>query len=132
MQTYVIPIQGMTCASCSGRIERALQSLDGVEQVQVNLATEQAHVVSRLSLAELVQTIEKAGYEVPTRTYSLSIEGMTCASCSGRIENVARNLANVVSASVNLATEQAQVSILAGSDIDSVLQKITAAGYPAR
>ena len=132
MQTYVIPIQGMTCASCSGRIERALQSLDGVEQVQVNLATEQAHVVSRLSLAELVQTIEKAGYEVPTSTYSLSIEGMTCTSCSGRIENVARNLANVVSASVNLATEQAQVSILAGSDIDSVLQKITAAGYPAR
>ncbi|ADY27180.1 Heavy metal transport/detoxification protein (plasmid) [Deinococcus proteolyticus MRP] len=39
-----LPVEGMTCAACVGRVERALQKVPGVEEAQVNLATEAANV----------------------------------------------------------------------------------------
>ena len=64
---YTLDIQGMTCASCVGRIERALQKIPDIDKVTVNLATEQARVRlipnSALSVDELIQTIQKTGYE---------------------------------------------------------------------
>ena len=58
-----LAITGMTCASCSARIERKLNKLDGVE-ASVNLATEKASVSfpSALSVADIVATVEKTGY----------------------------------------------------------------------
>ena len=81
-----LPIEGMTCASCVGRVEAALRKVEGVGSVTVNLATERAEVrPSRdgaIDRAALVQAIERAGYDVPLQTVELSVEGMTCASCS--------------------------------------------------
>lgn len=58
-----LAISGMTCASCSARIERKLNKVDGVE-ASVNLATEKASVTfpSALSVADIVATVEKTGY----------------------------------------------------------------------
>src|SRR5690606_1638825 len=58
-----LAISGMTCASCSARVERKLNKLDGVE-ASVNLATERASVSfpSALSVADIVATVEKTGY----------------------------------------------------------------------
>ncbi|MFK5645921.1 heavy metal translocating P-type ATPase [Ornithinimicrobium sp. LYQ121] len=58
-----LAISGMTCASCSARIERKLNKIDGVE-ASVNLATEKASVSfpSALSVADIVATVEKTGY----------------------------------------------------------------------
>ncbi|KUG51964.1 carbonate dehydratase [Serinicoccus chungangensis] len=58
-----LAISGMTCASCSARIERKLGRLEGVE-ASVNLATEKASVSfpSALSVADIVATVEKTGY----------------------------------------------------------------------
>ncbi|MCP6135248.1 heavy-metal-associated domain-containing protein, partial [Klebsiella pneumoniae] len=42
--TFDLPISGMTCASCAGRVERALRKVSGAEQVSVNLASERARV----------------------------------------------------------------------------------------
>ena len=63
----VLPIEGMTCASCVNRIERFLNKTPGVELANVNLATEKATVLVDASLAgrdELVRAVEAAGYEV--------------------------------------------------------------------
>ncbi len=63
----VLPIEGMTCASCVNRIERFLKKTPGVEQAAVNLATEKATVLVDPSAAgrdELVKAVEAAGYEV--------------------------------------------------------------------
>ena len=85
--TFNLPISGMTCASCAGRVERALQKVSGADQVSVNLATEQARVQAPAdSLPALVEAVRGAGYGVPTRTVELQISGMTCASCVGRVE----------------------------------------------
>jgi Cu+-exporting ATPase len=61
-----LPVEGMTCASCVSRVERALRKVPGVSDVSVNLATEAA-TVSGTGLAReaLVKAITDAGYEVP-------------------------------------------------------------------
>ena len=61
-----LTIEGMTCASCVGRVERALKAIPGVTQASVNLATERAsvHTDGSVPREALVQAIHKAGYEV--------------------------------------------------------------------
>jgi len=139
------PVDGMTCASCSGRVERALAAVPGVQEATVNLATEQASVVpveagpgSTVALPDLMSSlmlaVEKAGYSVPTATVELAITQMTCASCSGRVEKALLKVPGVLEATVNLATERAHVK-LAGSatteQVQTLLQAVEHAGYGA-
>lgn len=127
-----LPIEGMTCASCVGRVEKALSKVDGVDSVTVNLATERADIKASgpLDRQALVDTIEAAGYSVPATTIDLSVEGMTCASCVGRVEKALKAIPGVAEATVNLATERAHVR---GSvDPNTLIAAIAAAGYEAR
>ncbi|HEX4744159.1 MAG TPA: heavy metal translocating P-type ATPase [Candidatus Limnocylindria bacterium] len=62
-----LPVEGMTCASCVRRIEKALAKVEGVETASVNLATEKAHVVfdpAKAGLDQLRAAVEKAGYKL--------------------------------------------------------------------
>ncbi|MDP3349878.1 MAG: cation transporter [Hydrogenophaga sp.] len=63
---HQFPIEGMTCASCVGRVEKALKAVAGVKEVSVNLATERATVNAAASTlpASLVAAVQKAGYSV--------------------------------------------------------------------
>ena len=135
---WSLPIDGMTCASCVGRVERALQKMPGVVEASVNLATEAASVRSTpgIGLADLRAAVEKAGYAVGDSSVTLAIDGMTCASCVSRVEKALLRVPGVVRAEVNLATESASVT-LATRHIDeaAVTLLITAverAGYAAR
>ncbi|MFT3801869.1 MAG: heavy metal translocating P-type ATPase [Burkholderiaceae bacterium] len=130
--TISLPIEGMSCASCVGRVEAALAKVEGVDQVSVNLATERADIrasgpVDRMAL---IQAVEKVGYEVPAGTTELAIEGMTCASCVGRVERALKAVPGVTEAAVNLATERATVRGVAG--IDALIAAVAKAGYEAR
>jgi Cu+-exporting ATPase len=72
----VLPIEGMTCASCVNRIERFLSKTEGVVQANVNLATERATVIIDPSIAgrsELVASVEAAGYDVRPETAQASV-----------------------------------------------------------
>ena len=65
--TLELPIEGMTCASCVRRIEKALARVEGVREATVNLATEKAHVVADPTVATLERlegAVERAGYKV--------------------------------------------------------------------
>ncbi|MFV0456924.1 MAG: heavy metal translocating P-type ATPase [Pseudomonas sp.] len=127
-----LPIEGMTCASCVGRVEAALARIEGVDSVSVNLATERANIrlagpVDRMAL---VQAVEKVGYDVPANTVELVIEGMTCASCVGRVERALKAIPGVTEATVNLATERASVrGVVAVEDLLAAVEKV---GYEAR
>ncbi|MFO3659587.1 heavy metal translocating P-type ATPase [Pseudomonas amygdali] len=62
--TFDLPISGMTCASCAGRVERALAKVPGVNSVTVNLANERAHVdtAAQTDPQTLIDAISRAGY----------------------------------------------------------------------
>jgi Cu+-exporting ATPase len=136
VQPVTLPIVGMTCASCVSRVEKALRQVPGVQAATVNLATEAATVDmaagAPVPVDALTSAIEKAGYNVATDTASLAIEGMTCASCVGRVERALAAVPGVLSASVNLATEQAQVTRLKGNaTARDLLAAVRRAGYTA-
>lgn len=131
-ETVSLPIEGMTCASCVGRVERALKIVSGVLDASVNLATERADVrlTGPVDRADLIRAIEIAGYTVTASTIELAIDGMTCASCVGRVERALRTVPGVTEASVNLATERATVK---GSvDVATLVEAVAGVGYEAR
>ena len=145
-----LPINGMTCASCVRRVEKALGKATGVASANVNLATEKATVSYDPAVANLDTlraAVEKAGYGVGTVAVAptlpvpqpitgevmLPIEGMTCASCVRRVERALTKVPGVESANVNLATEQASVSFdPAVADLGQLRQAVEKAGYAVR
>ncbi|PTT89537.1 copper-transporting ATPase, partial [Pseudomonas sp. HMWF005] len=130
--TFDLPIAGMTCASCAGRVERALSNVSGASAVSVNLATEQARVQAPGgSLPALMEAVTRAGYSVPQQTLELSIDGMTCASCVGRVERALNKVPGVKSVSVNLANERAHLELLGKVDAQTLLDAVSKAGYSA-
>lgn len=131
-----IPITGMTCASCVGRVEAGLKRVAGVKRVEANLASEQSEVEydpALVRIADLVQAVRAAGYDVAVEERRLAISGMTCAGCASRIENALLAAPGVISAAVNLATAQATVSGVAQAmSTAALLAAVKRAGYGAQ
>ena len=150
-------VDGMTCASCVRRVEQALDKVEGVHRVSVNLATERAHVLidpDLVTTEELATSVSTAGYtpgtiampiQAPASTrpmdtegdeageVTFDIEGMTCASCVRRVEVALDKLDGVRGASVNLATERATVTFdPAKVQVVTLARAVEAAGYGAR
>ena len=92
-QTLSFRIQGISCASCAARIEKALKGLNGVGQASVNLATEKAAILfdpKTIEENDLIRAIEDLGYHVLQESekeekLTVSVGGMTCAACMNRI-----------------------------------------------
>lgn len=129
-----ISIEGMTCASCVGRVERAIAAVPGVSEVAVNLANESATVAFKpgeANPAAVGEAIFNAGYMPGVREFSLAIGGMTCASCVGRVEKALQSVPGVRKASVNLATETARVEAFASVTPESLIGAVEKAGYAA-
>ncbi|QDG92789.1 copper-translocating P-type ATPase [Rhizobium sp. NIBRBAC000502774] len=131
---HSIAIEGMTCASCVGRVEKAIAKVPGVVKASVNLATERADIAfsGAPNVSAVVDAVRNAGYSVDEKTIELDIEGMTCASCVGRVEKALKAVSGVSDASVNLATERATVRI-AGNAVSAarLAEAISQAGYKA-
>ncbi len=133
-QFQSFPVEGMTCASCVRRVEKAIAAVPGVTNASVNLATERADVTfgDDTDPQAVIGAIRTAGYEVARQTIELGIEGMTCASCVNRVEKAIAAVPGVVSASVNLATERATVEMLGGTPLQAIETAVRKAGYEPR
>jgi len=131
VSSIALPIEGMTCASCVGRVERALRAVPGVDSVSVNLATERARITTTGTVhpAALVRAVEHVGYTVRSDSMELAIRGMTCASCVGRVERALTAVPGVSAATVNLATERATVRGIASTE--ALIAAVAKAGYMA-
>ena len=133
-KSLVFGLNGLSCASCVGRAEKALQAVKGVQNVHVNLSAQTActDVDETFSADQAASALESAGYPADVETYRFAVENMSCASCVGRVERALAAMPGVVSASVNLAQEQAIVQVLGTSvPAGAIAQAATAAGYPA-
>jgi Cu+-exporting ATPase len=129
-----LSIESMTCASCVGRVDRALGSLEGVDDVSVNLANETARVSvdAPERLREIAGKLDEAGYPARRASVTLKVASMTCASCVGRVDKALAAVSGVLDVNVNLASETATVSYLEGAtDAAALANAATQAGYPA-
>lgn len=116
MENQILNIRGMTCAACAQRIEKAVRKLSGIEQANVNLASEKLFVEfdkDTIPLQSIKEAVAKIGYEAveqsDSQSVSIPIGGMTCAACAQRVEKAIKKLDGVESVSVNFATEKATV-----------------------
>jgi Cu+-exporting ATPase len=133
-EEITVTVDGMTCASCVGRVERSLKALPDVGAVAVNLATGRARVEfgGRADSGAVVKALAKAGYPAREEIVQLEIEGMTCASCVGRVERALKAQPGVLEAAVNLATNGARVRFAEGATTASELATaVGKAGYGA-
>ena len=131
-RTIDLPIEGMHCASCVGRVERALRAVDGVQEAGVNLATGRAtlRLGGSVDGGTLVGAVEAAGFAIPETTSLLAVSDMTCASCVTRVERALAAVPGVRSATVNLATGRATIVHAAGLVTAAALaEALGAAGY---
>ncbi|RBI86166.1 heavy metal translocating P-type ATPase [Rhodosalinus halophilus] len=128
-------LDGMSCAGCVRRAAAALEAVEGVRDVHVNLAAETASVTLEAPErgAEVAAALDRAGYPARTETIALAISGMNCASCVGRVDAALESVPGVLSAEVNLAAEEARVTVLEGAVGSRALaDAVTEAGYPAK
>ncbi len=131
--SLTMPITGMTCAACVFHVGNALNEVEGVENAEVNLATERATVLMDPSLVnpdELMRAVEGAGYGAASEGITLSISGMTCAACVVHVEKALNSVNGVVTATVNLATERASLEYFpATADLSDLRAAVADAGY---
>ncbi|MFW6435713.1 MAG: copper ion binding protein, partial [Halovenus sp.] len=128
-----LDITGMSCANCSATIQDTVESLDGVTQADANFATDEGAVEydpEEVSLREIFEAIEDAGYGAVSETVTIAISDMTCANCAETNEEALENTPGVIEADVNYATDEAQVRYNpADISLDALYDAIEDAGY---
>lgn len=128
-----LTIPGISCASCAGRVEHALNALDGVSDISVNTMTKRAHLrLDGATLPQVDAALSRAGYPAQMATTTLDVEGMSCASCVGRVERALLARPDVTAATANLMANTASVTHAPGLDAAALARTVTDSGYPAR
>jgi Cu+-exporting ATPase len=127
-----IPITGMTCTNCAATIEKGLVETEGVENANVNFASEKATIEydpAKIDLTKIKDTISELGYGIAIRKSIFPVGGMTCAACVARVEEALKEVPGVVSVAVNLASEKATVEYLEGTPYPDLKKAVEEAGY---
>lgn len=130
-----LTLDGMTCGGCASRAQRALDAVEGLDEVSVNLATHRAQFIPRddQGLTRALNALSEAGYPARGVDLTFEVDGMTCASCSARVERALGDVAGVTAATVNLAQNTAHVSGVEGITTEQAcLAALAAIGYQAR
>jgi Cu+-exporting ATPase len=127
-----IHITGMTCTTCARTVEKGLSQTPGVEQADVNFASEKASIKydpTKVNLAKIKDTVSELGYGIAVKKSILPVGGMTCASCVSRVEGALSSVPGVISVMVNLASEKATVEYLEGTGLADMRRAVKDAGY---
>lgn len=125
-----VPVEGMSCVNCAGRVERALAALPGVTAARVDLAAHTATVEGDVALADVVAAVDGAGYAVTARTIDLPVAGMDCASCVGRVDEAVGALPGVLAATARLAEGLVSVRHVPGLvTVPALVAAVRSAGY---
>ena len=132
MTTLTLKLDGLSCASCVGRAEKALSSVPGVQTATVNLATSTAQVEGAdLGPGPLVEALKTAGYPARVVTSEFIAPDLSCASCVRRIETALIATPGVQTVSANPVTKAVRVDYLEGmSDPTALEAAAREAGYP--
>ncbi|WP_053946829.1 heavy metal translocating P-type ATPase [Halolamina sediminis] len=132
-RTAQLNVTGMSCANCSATVGESLDELDGVVEANVNYATDEGSVEydpAEVSLGEIYDAVEAAGYGVVSETATIAISDMSCANCAEANEDALEGVPGVVDAEVNYATDEAQVTYNPeDASLEAMYDAIEDAGY---
>lgn len=111
-------VEGMSCSSCSNNVQKKLNSLEGIINASVNIATEKGQVEydsSKINVDTILKTVDNLGYkaildgEKNSQKVTLKIKGMTCTACANKVEKTLSKAEGIISANVNFAVEKITV-----------------------
>ena len=123
----ILPIDGMTCASCSARVKKSLDEVDWIKSVDVNLAAEQAAIgyLGRIiNTDELKKTVTDAGYSIRLRTSEIIIAGFTDPTKIKALQNALNHISGLEETSFNTANETLTLKYIPGVIAVTAVEKI--------
>ena len=129
----VLPIEGMSCASCAATVQEALSRATGVATASVNYATARAAVSyddAQTNVAELIRTVRAAGYDCGKASVSFGVEQLHYAPSVAPLEQALSRLKGVRRAAANQATETVTVDYVPGATTAEDLERaVEQAGF---
>jgi len=129
----VLPIEGMSCASCAATVQEALSRATGVATASVNYATARAAVSyddAQTNVAELIRTVRAAGYDCGKASVSFGVEQLHYAPSVAPLEQALGRLKGVLRAAANQATEAVTVDYVPGATTAEDLERaVEQAGF---
>src|SRR5256886_15768514 len=129
----VLPIEGMSCASCAATVQQALGSAGGVAHAAVNYATGKGAVDyddAQTSVAELIKTVRAAGYDCGQASVTFTVEQLHYASSVAPLEQALRGVPGVIRAAANQAAETVTVDYIPrATTADALERAVERAGF---
>ncbi|HEY3219535.1 MAG TPA: copper-translocating P-type ATPase [Gemmatimonadales bacterium] len=129
----VLPIEGMTCASCAATVQEALAGAPGVTSAGVNFATNKAAIeydAAQTNVGQLIKTVREAGYNCGKASVTFGIVDLHYAPSVALLEQSLSKVNGVIRAIANQATETATVDYVPGVvDAKDLEQAVQAAGF---
>lgn len=127
-----VPIEGMHCSSCSLIVEKSFEKLDAVDEINVDLNTNKAHIQLNDDLSEdtIEKTVKSLGFTIPKEEIIIQIAGMHCASCVNNVEKFLPRINGIISASANLTNQKVTITYYRDSlDLKEVQKTIEMLGF---
>ncbi len=113
-----VPVSGLHCASCSDRVKKGLMEINGVKSVDINISESFAAILLEEGVnpsKSIIDKIRNLGYDTGIERKIVTVKGIHCAGCVGRIEKNLKNLPGIIEAVVNLTESSANIEFITGT-----------------
>ena len=128
-----LPIEGMHCASCVLSVNKTFGKIEGVEEVDADLAANKLHITvdtKKISYEEMERLVKNLGFELHTDEMTIRIQGMHCASCTMNVENFLIRLDGIFDVKADLTSQTAKIRYDASKvTLDEIEEVITSLGF---
>ncbi len=133
LKSMDLPIEGMHCASCVLSVNKTFGKIEGVEEVDADLAANKLHITidpKKISYEEMERLVKNLGFELHTDEMTLRIQGMHCASCTMNVENFLIRVEGIFDVKADLTSQTAQIRYDSSKlDMDEVEKVIESLGF---
>ena len=128
-----LPIEGMHCASCVLSVNKTFEKIEGVEEVDADLAANKLHITvntKKISYEDMERLVKNLGFELHSDEMTLRIQGMHCASCTMNVENFLIRLDGIFDVKADLTSQSAKIRYDSSKvDIDEIEKVIESLGF---
>ena len=128
-----LPIEGMHCASCVLSVNKTFEKIEGVEEVDADLAANKLHITvntKKISYEEMERLVKNLGFELHCDEMTIRIQGMHCASCTMNVENFLIRLDGIFDVKADLTSQSARIRYDSSKvDINEIEKVIESLGF---